>query len=197
MTGEYYRRLGVGPTASREEIRAAYRALARRNHPDAQGIPADSLRMSELNEAWNVLRDDDRRRAYDAELVADLVSTARLATAPAAGRAPSVVTVPNPPTPFPWLLLTIMAVIGITFVLVNAAFTKPSVPNAPDNVIQIGSCVVLAVTGEAIEADCAAANDGVVTQLVPFDGRCPLTTSEYRDRQGMGLVCVDITKASE
>jgi curved DNA-binding protein CbpA len=51
---------GVEP----EVIRAAYRALARKNHPDFGG---DVRQMATLNEAWAVLSDPARRAAYDAE----------------------------------------------------------------------------------------------------------------------------------
>jgi curved DNA-binding protein CbpA len=58
----HYQLLGVAPTATMAEIRAAYLRLARRHHPDAGG---DSARMRDLNEAWSVLGDARRRRAYD------------------------------------------------------------------------------------------------------------------------------------
>ena len=51
------------PTATTAEIRAAYVALARRFHPDIDGGSAD--RMRELNDAWAVLSDSRKRRAYD------------------------------------------------------------------------------------------------------------------------------------
>jgi molecular chaperone DnaJ len=58
-----YAALGVPPSATRVAIRAAYRALARRHHPDRGG---DASRMAALNAAWHILKDDDRRAAYDA-----------------------------------------------------------------------------------------------------------------------------------
>jgi len=61
----HYQLLGVLPTASLPEIRAAYVALARRHHPD-RGGSAD--RMKEINDAWTVLSDTRRRRAYDLQL---------------------------------------------------------------------------------------------------------------------------------
>lgn len=63
----HYERLGVGRFASQAEIRAAYRNLARRNHPDlADGSAAGD--MVGVNEAWRVLGDAERRAAYDATL---------------------------------------------------------------------------------------------------------------------------------
>lgn len=60
-----YDRLGVAPEASTGELREAYVALARRHHPDAGG---DAGAMRDLNEAWEVLSDPGRRRAYDRTL---------------------------------------------------------------------------------------------------------------------------------
>lgn len=60
-----YRILGVHPGASDADIREAYRARARRLHPDVVGEAGlDDMRA--LNEAWAVLKDPDRRAAYDA-----------------------------------------------------------------------------------------------------------------------------------
>lgn len=59
-----YRVLQVDPRAHETVIRAAYRALARLYHPD--GGDPDGGRMTELNHAYDLLRDPSRRRAYDA-----------------------------------------------------------------------------------------------------------------------------------
>jgi len=61
-----YDLLGVPPDASVDEIHHAYRERARALHPDAAGDSADNEEaMRELNEAWAILRDPDRRAAYD------------------------------------------------------------------------------------------------------------------------------------
>ena len=66
----HYQRLGVAPTAAAADIKAAYRELARLNHPDlANGSGGDD--MAAVNEAWRVLGDPERRRAYDATLEAE------------------------------------------------------------------------------------------------------------------------------
>ncbi len=66
MSDNLYEVLGVAPDASIATIRAAYRRLAREAHPDAAGATTGAqVRMSELNEAWRVLGDRDRKRAYD------------------------------------------------------------------------------------------------------------------------------------
>ena len=58
-----YKVLQVDSTADGCVIQAAYRALARRFHPD--GDAPDTRRMSELNAAYAIVRDPERRRAYD------------------------------------------------------------------------------------------------------------------------------------
>jgi curved DNA-binding protein CbpA len=63
----HYDRLGVARSASASEIRAAYRELARRTHPDVKGPGVDAS-MAAVNEAWRVLGDPQRRAAYDASL---------------------------------------------------------------------------------------------------------------------------------
>jgi curved DNA-binding protein CbpA len=60
---DYYEVLQVHPSADAEVIRAAYRILARKYHPDHGGDPR---RMIALNDAWDVLGDPVRRAAYDA-----------------------------------------------------------------------------------------------------------------------------------
>ncbi len=66
MARDYYEVLGVGRDASQDEIKRAFRALARKHHPDAnQGDPGAEERFKELNEAYSVLSDSERRAAYD------------------------------------------------------------------------------------------------------------------------------------
>ena len=64
---DLYRVLEVHPSADASAIRSAYRRLARRFHPDVAppAQPDDARRMSEINRAWEVLRDPDQRAAYD------------------------------------------------------------------------------------------------------------------------------------
>jgi curved DNA-binding protein CbpA len=63
---DYYRVLGLEPTAAPEEIRKAYRRLALRWHPDRNpGKPEAEERFKELSEAYAVLIDATRRREYD------------------------------------------------------------------------------------------------------------------------------------
>jgi len=62
----FYRRLDVGPEASRDEIVHAYRRLAHGAHPDAHpGDPDAARRFREITEAYEVLADPSRRASYD------------------------------------------------------------------------------------------------------------------------------------
>ena len=61
-----YAVLGVSPAASTDDIRHAYRVLARRFHPDADGHdPRAAASFARATEAYDLLVDDDRRRTYD------------------------------------------------------------------------------------------------------------------------------------
>jgi curved DNA-binding protein len=62
---DYYQVLGVERTASAAAIKKAFRRLARKHHPDINPAPDGAARMQALNEAYEVLRDDERRAAYD------------------------------------------------------------------------------------------------------------------------------------
>src|SRR5262247_4856988 len=63
---DYYKALGVSKTAKPAEIKAAYRKLARKYHPDAnKGDASAEERFKEISEAYNVLSDSKRRAEYD------------------------------------------------------------------------------------------------------------------------------------
>jgi curved DNA-binding protein CbpA len=97
-----YEVLQVQPSAEPEVVRAAYRVLARKYHPDLGG---DATRMIALNDAWDVLGDPVRRAAYDAARAEESrpqAPTARNWPAGADAAAPAQASAPAGPiqTPF-------------------------------------------------------------------------------------------------
>jgi curved DNA-binding protein len=64
---DYYRVLGVRPTADEPAIKTAFRRLARRCHPDVARRERNSRRFSEIVEAYQLLSDPERRQQYDRE----------------------------------------------------------------------------------------------------------------------------------
>ncbi|MFN7571986.1 MAG: DnaJ C-terminal domain-containing protein [Betaproteobacteria bacterium] len=62
---DYYEVLGVPRTASADEIKKAFRKLARKHHPDLNPAAEAQARMQEINEAYGVLSDVEKRAAYD------------------------------------------------------------------------------------------------------------------------------------
>src|SRR5688572_33325475 len=64
---DYYKKLGVSDKASADEIKKAYRKLAKANHPDSTGgDKAKETRFKQISNAYDVLGDDKKRKQYDA-----------------------------------------------------------------------------------------------------------------------------------
>ena len=62
---DYYETLGVARGASADDIRAAHRRLARKHHPDVNKSPDAAKTFAEIQEAYDVLSDPEKRKAYD------------------------------------------------------------------------------------------------------------------------------------
>ena len=200
----HYERLGVPRDASSDDLRAAYRRAARRLHPDANG-ERSAVAMAEVNQAWWVLRDRDRRAVYDDELRVSERRNAPASASPGGSQgtadpgvraAGSSAAAHNPlaryqdPPRFPWRFMSVLAALGILVVILGVVLQSPSTPLPVDNVLGPGSCVVLQTNGDAAEVACSGTHDAVVQVLVPIGDRCPVGTEPHRDRQGMGTACV-------
>jgi curved DNA-binding protein CbpA len=90
-----YKALQVDPEADDEVIRAAYRGLARKYHPDVAPGPEAAVRMAAINVAWGLVGEPEARRAFD------LARAGRTASASTPGRSPEPGTPPKPPRPDP------------------------------------------------------------------------------------------------
>ncbi len=197
----HYDVLGVPPSAGADQIREAYRRLARQHHPDRAMSAAGSnaASMPAINEAYRVLNDPARRAVYDASIRSGS-SNDRAGVAPpthgeaSAGASVDASTFPSHlgPARIPWRSVGFFAVLAIIGVVVLAQFTEPGEPRGPDGIIQIGSCVTIEPNGDAREVSCTddLAVDLKVEAFVPFSDSCPGGTVAHRDRQGMGVACV-------
>ena len=63
MKKDYYKVLGVDKNASKDDIKKAFRRLAHKYHPDKKG--GDEKKFKEINEAYQVLSNDQKRSQYD------------------------------------------------------------------------------------------------------------------------------------
>ncbi len=64
-TSDHYKTLGISPKASQQEIKEAYRRLAKQFHPDTKNEGADHDRIVQLNQAYEILGDRPQRALYD------------------------------------------------------------------------------------------------------------------------------------
>jgi molecular chaperone DnaJ len=197
---DHYAVLGVAADSGAEQIRDAYRAMARLLHPDRAHSDAAAARMARVNEAYYVLRDAGRRAVYDAARREDNLSappspaetwrpeeTARQASSfPPPERAR-----------FPWRWVLAFAAVGSLIVGSLSVLIERPEPPPPDNLLEVGSCVSIEANGDAREVACTDGADLVVSVLVSFDETCPYGTNAHRDRQGLGIACVTATATDD
>src|SRR5215211_3315080 len=63
--GDYYATLGLDRNASPEDVKRAFRRLAMQYHPDRNKEPEAEQKFKEINQAYEILSDPDKRAAYD------------------------------------------------------------------------------------------------------------------------------------
>ena len=192
---DHYATLGVARSASIADIRRAYRARMRSAHPDAQkngsavggsgsftGASSGASTTDEVTRiaaAWEVLSSPTRRAAYDQQFVIRTV---------APEMEPDRV---YAPARFPWRFVLVVIGLGSLFVVILHIMGDPMPRRGIDGLINPGSCVNFDELGAAFEVECDGPYQAVVRELVPFDARCDSDTTQARDRQGMGTVCLE------
>ena len=197
---DHYAALGVARTASLADIRRAYRERMREAHPDSRGSAAttSTADVTRIAEAWNVLSSPARRAAYDLQLATG--SAAGAGGAGASGRASPesqhVATDPNldrvyAPARFPWRFVLVVIGIGTAVLLILHIMGDPMPERGIGGLITAGSCVDFDQLGAAYEVPCSGPHQAVARELVPFDSACDSDTTQARDRQGMGMVCIE------
>ncbi len=180
--------------------------MVRKLHPDANGLEtADfSLAFAAVSEAWSILGNTTSRRLYDESL--SFKSNREPASNP---RKPSVdedifrfssdfaaeaefeIPLVIVRAKIPWRFMLSLVAVGALLILFLQSTASSSIQQGPDSLIQSGSCVAFDSTQAVYEVSCDGPNDGVVRQLIGFDKTCSSDTFGYRDRQGMGIACLE------
>lgn len=195
---DHYQRLGVAPSASTEEIRVAYRALAAKFHPDramsgsAAELDLAERRMREINESWAVLHDPAARRRYDDARLREHQQASRGGPV---GRPTPMAERPRPPRDdlvdvappgrlstglfrhLPWVLL--VAVFALIFVVTAYAAKDDPAPEAPATAEQ-GSCIDVYPGPSTTIVGCEGPHELVVVQRVASGEPCPAGTEVRR-----------------
>ena len=195
----HYHVLGIESDADNDTVRVAYRRLARDHHPDRianSSAVSGGRDMSVINEAYRVLIDPGRRALYDRSLDVTKRSQGRTSTGHPSRSTDEQWDAVRPymdrPARVPWRSLLVFGSFAVVGILVLAQFGGVDNEVGPDGILRNGDCVEIQVNGDAREVLCAGELDLVVRAFVPFDGTCPGLTQPHRDRQGMGVACVEL-----
>lgn len=186
----YYDILGVGPSSDHEAIRQAFVSKALLHHPDH--APSDdpdmvaeaAYRMREVNEAWSVLRDPEKRAGYDRS-IGLRPSLDPLGAAGAGGNADDF--------PFPegmgeyqqgdprqsspwWWLGPVIALLVIMLGVVVVALVQEPTASGPEvrtgTTFEPGMCVVVRPGPDVVEAPCGAQVSGRIVEVVDYPRPC-------------------------
>jgi molecular chaperone DnaJ len=195
----HYHVLGIESDADNDAVRVAYRRLARDHHPDRianSSAVSGGRDMSVINEAYRVLIDPGRRALYDRSLDVTKRSQGRTSTGHPSRSTDEQWDAVRPymdrPARVPWRSLLVFGSFAVVGILVLAQFGGVGNEVGPDGILRTGDCVEIQINGDAREVLCTSESDLVVRAFIPFDGTCPGLTEPHRDRQGMGVACVEL-----
>jgi molecular chaperone DnaJ len=99
---------------------------------------------------------------------------------------------PAGPARIPWRMMAVMAVVGSAVILFAASFNDPPSTETPDGILRVGSCVEVEQNFDVREVSCTGDDDLVVDLVLPTDATCPTGLGRFRDRLGLGTVCIEI-----
>lgn len=195
----HYERLGVKRTADRDEIRAAYLDLVREHHPDHKSDGSREV-IQEINEAWRILGNENRRRVYDEEIGGSARPTYALESL---SRQPMPRAEPFEDAEGLILLfrraIIVLAIVAASAIVIASAVasggespTQTTVPrpNIGEGIAG-GDCVDIAEGPSLIERSCSATADGRVVAAFEGQGSCPSDDHRAVQLKNGVVVCLD------
>jgi len=162
--------------------------------------------MVNVNEAYRVLGDPGRRLQYDRSIgqrgssphgsaagwTASPEHDHDLADRISSSIPPPSRLMPAGPARLPWKMMIVIAAVGSAVILVASLFNDPPSEEVPDGILRTGSCVAMESNGDVREIACNGVDDIVVEYLIPTDASCPGGLGAFRDRLGLGTVCIEM-----
>ena len=203
-TRTHYEVLGVATDADRETIRRAYIALARASHPDRSAGDADrrtdaAETIRRANDAWAVLGDESRRRAYDQSLRGRATTVTAAPHPDAPHRAePSGINVPTRTAPlWKWgpvaVILTILVVVLVGSAYATSHDGGGSTTPTTAARFATGQCVDIGFgqSGKFASAvPCDANATGRIWSVVDSPRPCPANTTPAELADGRTTLCL-------